>query len=73
MSRQPAGCTPPLGTADVQKACMKAVEVSFFNAVSEADKSDSGLQPEGSRRGYACKLRSVLSTLFAEFATSGYG
>jgi hypothetical protein len=39
---------------------MKAVEVSFFNAVSEADKSDSGLQPEG-RGGYACKLRSVYS------------
>lgn len=30
MARQPAGCTPPLGTADVQKACMKAVEVSFL-------------------------------------------
>jgi hypothetical protein len=40
---------------------MKAVQVSFFNAVSEADKSDSGLQPEGSRGGYACKLRSVYS------------
>lgn len=73
MSRQPAGCAAPLATADVEKALMRAAELSFFLADSEADSSNSDLQPEGSRRGYACKLRSVLSTLFAEFATSGYG